>query len=65
MIDHGWLRWWWGVLTTWRSAAARVPRQGRDASNSNGNKGENVGDLHLERLFELFRSGGFVSLILL
>ena len=39
--------------------------QGRDASNGNGNEGENVGKLHFERLFDLFRSGGFRSLIVL
>lgn len=37
--------------------------QSRDASNCNGNEGENVGKLHFERLFGLFRSGGLGSLI--
>jgi hypothetical protein len=61
VVDHGWLGWWWwAAVATWGPAG-----QGRDASNGNGNKGENVGKLHLERLFDFFRSGGFGSLIVL
>ncbi len=61
MVDHGWLGWWcWWAAVAWGSAG-----QGRDASNGNGNEGENVGKLHLERLFDFFRSGGFDSLIVL
>ena len=37
-------------MATWGSVG-----QGRDASNGNGNEGENVGKLHLERLFDFFQ----------
>jgi hypothetical protein len=47
-------------MATWVSAAVR---QGRYASNGNGNEGENVGKLHCERLLGVVRSGGCGSVL--
>jgi hypothetical protein len=35
-------------------SALITPRHGRDASNSDRNEGEDVGELHFERLFEVW-----------
>ena len=50
MVYDGWLR-GWGLLGV---SALITPRHGRDASNSDRNEGEDVGELHFERLFEVW-----------
>jgi hypothetical protein len=42
-----------------------VARHGWDASDGQSNEGEDAGELHFERLFEVLESGWFCLIVLL
>jgi hypothetical protein len=56
MIDH---RRRWGRLWSW------VARHGRHANHGQSNEGEEVGELHFQKLFEVLRSCWFCYLVVL